>query len=164
MLKKLTSIIEYQNTREKSWEQTVAKYGGPKRILDSPEELQIVGDLINQSVDIPGGPPGAKGGVDSAAKGAAAMSKDDTSGPKKKKDELKFTRKELLEVQQPLTKLLDESRLYFERKLDAQVQFLANQIERSTQRILHRLDGGSWMKIQDPDLRTVWKDNVRSRT
>lgn len=144
MLIKLTSIIEFQSEREKSWEQTVTQYGGPKRILDNPEDLQTVANIIEDgSVEnagtrpIPGGGSGA---------------------------ELKFNRKELLEVQQPLSKLLDESRVYYERKLEAQVEFLANQIERSTQRILHRLDGGSWMKIQDPDLKTVWRDNVSAKS
>ena len=176
MLMKLASIIEFQSEREKSWEQTALSYGGPKYILNRPEALQTVANIIEARIpdtksttvpsNKPGGPPGSKPSADLAEGGAPPKSKDVYLGAKLKvaKDEPQFTRRELLEVQRPLTEILDESALYFERKLNAQVQFLAGQIERSTQRILHRLDGGSWLKIQDPDLRTVWKDNVRGRT
>lgn len=156
MLVKLTSIIEYQSEREKSWEQTVAQYGGPKRILNDPDDLQTVANIIeDRSLDnsnLKSGPKSGTG-VNSTAKGPGT--KPDVLG-----EETKFNRKELLEVQRPLSKLLDESRVYYERKLDAQIQILANQIEQSTQRILRRIDGGYWEKIQDPDIRTTWKENV----
>lgn len=170
MLMKLTSIIEFQSDREKAWEQTVAQYGGPKRILDNPDDLQTVANIIegrgidNTATDV--AKSTSAGGPGGKPSDPTQKAKDGPPGQKLKvtKDESKFNRRELLEVQQPLSKLLDESRVYYERKLDAQVQFLANQIERSTQRILHRIDGGYWMKIQDPDLQMVWKENVSART
>lgn len=170
MLKKLTSIIEFQSEREKSWEQAVIRYGGPKRILNNPDDLQTVANIIEgrslHNAASTGAKSASAGGPGAKPGNLVAKGKDGATGTKFEvgKDEPKFSRKELLEVQQPLSKLLDEGRVYYERKLDAQVQFLTNQIERSTQRILHRLDGGSWMKIQDPDLQTVWRDNVCTRT
>lgn len=159
MLVKLTSIIEYQSEREKSWEQTVAQYGGPKRILNDPDDLQTVANIIeDRSLDNSNLKSGPKSGTGANPTAKGPGTKPDVLG-----EETKFNRKELLEVQRPLSKLLDESRVYYERKLDAQIQILANQIEQSTQRILRRIDGGYWEKIQDPDIRTTWKENVSPR-
>jgi hypothetical protein len=179
MILKLTSIIEFQSDREKSWEQTVNQYGGAKRILGSPDDLQAVANIIEgrnvaaDSTTTPsskvaaeasarGKPPGG-GGAD-ASKSKDGPPAPAATKPKLSKDEPSFSRKELLEIQQPLTAILRESREYYERKLDAQVQYLSTQIERSTQRILHRLDVGAYMKILDPDIRSIWKDNVCLRS
>lgn len=74
--------------------------------------------------------------------------------------EVAFSRKELLELQQPLEKILKDSLPYYENKLLAQVEVIKNQINKSTLQILSRLEAGSHEKITHPDIRFVWKEMV----
>ena len=74
--------------------------------------------------------------------------------------ELAFNRSELRELKQPLEKILQDSLPYYEKKLQAQMKVIEDQIARSTQQILNRLEAGSYEKIGQPDIRILWKDMV----
>lgn len=160
MILKLTAIIEHQSDKEKAWEQTVAQYGGRKRLFESPDlTMQIAAQIEGRSTqDLGAGLPGSKP-TDPKAKPDATKAKD-SKGTVSAKDEPTFNRRELLELQQPLEKILKDSLPYFENKLLAQVEIIKNQINRSTQQILHRLESGSHEKIVHPDIRLVWKEMV----
>lgn len=166
MILKLTAIIEHQSDQEKTWEQTMAQYGGRKRVLESPDltmqvAAQIEGRTLKETTPAAGSGGKPADGKPGADAGKASTAKDPKSSAQvNMKDEPVFTRKELLELQMPLEKVLKESLPYYENKLAAQVEVIKNEINRSTQQILHRLEAGSHEKITHPDIRLVWKEMV----
>jgi hypothetical protein len=113
----------------------VERHGGHERVRDNPEiALQVHAQLEGH-------------------KRASAAARD----------EPKFDRKELLELQRPLNKVLADSLPYYESKLLAQMEVIKDEINKSTQQIIARLEAGSHDKVAHPDVRYVWKDMVSFR-
>lgn len=136
------------------------QYGGRKRVLENPDLTMEVAALIEGSRDNTTNTSGLPGSTKPADK-TTAKSVQPGQSSVLASGEAKFSRKELLELQQPLEKILKDSLPYYENKLLAQVEVIKNQINKSTQQILSRLESGSHEKIGHPDVRYVWKENVR---
>ncbi|KAF8288826.1 hypothetical protein DL93DRAFT_1177376 [Clavulina sp. PMI_390] len=171
MILKLTAIIEHHSEKEKQWEQTMQQYGGRNRVLENPEVTMEVAAIIEgrskTSTTIP------QTGSDKTTRTEGASSKAQGANAVRTavlaNGEVAFSRKELLELAQPLEKVLQDSLPYYENKLMAQVQSIKNDINKSTQKILSRLEEGSHEKIVHGDIRQVWRDNgwrssVKART
>ena len=124
-----------------SKERVLAQNGGRKRVLENTDltmqvAAQIEGrDLKEDITGLPGGKPSDKakpeGGKPKALNKPALLAGG----------QLAFSRAELLELKQPLEKILQDSLPYYENKLLAQVEVIKNQINKSTQQILNRLRG-----------------------
>ena len=143
-----------------SEEQVLVQNGGRKRVLENPDltmqvAAQIEGrDHKDDITGLPGGKPTDK------AKQESGKAQDLNKPAAIAGGKIAFNRAELLELRQPLEKILRDSLPYYENKLLAQVEVIKNQINKSTQQILNRLEAGSHQKIIHPDVRVVWKDMV----
>jgi hypothetical protein len=159
MLVKLIGIVDHKSKEDKEWDQYLEDLGGRKKVIESEElitrmALEIEGrgsskdgkDTKDGKDAKPGAPPGAP--PDSKSK---LDPKLQILGPK-----------ERLEMRQPLSSILEANFLFYEGKLDAQVRIITNQIQKSTQQILRRLEAGSWEKIKHPEVREIWRENVRA--
>jgi hypothetical protein len=141
----------------------MAQYGGRKRVLENPEVAMLVAakiegtDSKDDATDLPGGKPSDK----DKGKQETGKGKEMGKTPVLASGKLAFSRTELLELQQPLEKILQDSLPYYENKLLAQVEMIKNQINKSTQQILSRLEAGSYEKIVDPNIQLVWKEMVQ---
>lgn len=144
----------------------MAQYGGKKRVLENPDlamqvAAQIEGrDSKEDATDLPGSKPSDK----DKGKQETGKGKEIGKTAVLASGELAFSRTELLELRQPLEKILQDSLPYYENKLLAQVEVIKNQINKLTQRILTRLEAGSYEKIIHPDIQLVWKGAVQIST
>ena len=146
MLAKLTKLIEAQSDKDKALEKEVKGLGGREAVINSPELI------IKIAAKIEGRPTTEKQPPADGAKFGSSISAN--------KDRL-MSKQELLELSRPLDELLAESLPYFKSKLEVQMERLSEQLELSTQQILHRLDAGAYQKVNHPDLRTLgrrWYD------
>ncbi|KAF8316872.1 hypothetical protein DL93DRAFT_2154581 [Clavulina sp. PMI_390] len=148
MILKLTEIVSLQSEKEEQWEQTIQQYGGRERVLENPDAIMKVAAVIE---------------------GRNSSKVSDTGIEVLENGEIAFSRKDLLELQEPLEAVLKESLPYYENKLLAQVDSIKNQMNKSLQNILNRLESKAHEKIVDPDIREVWMENnwgpsVKART
>lgn len=127
------------------------QHGGHGRVRDNPEiALKVHAQLEGHKATSVAPIYGKYGDGHTRASAAA-------------RDEPKFDRKELLELQRPLNKVLADSLPYYESKLLAQMEVIKDEINKSTQQIIARLEAGSHDKVTHPDVRYVWKDMVSFR-
>ncbi|TDL25408.1 hypothetical protein BD410DRAFT_638802 [Rickenella mellea] len=61
-------------------------------------------------------------------------------------------------VRTPVETLIEENKAYFDVKMEAQTRQIDNAIQRSARKIIKAFGDGPWKRIQDPDIRQVWKD------
>ncbi|TDL25419.1 hypothetical protein BD410DRAFT_826665 [Rickenella mellea] len=64
----------------------------------------------------------------------------------------------LVSVRTPLETLVDDNRAYFNVKMEAQMRQIDNAIQKSTRTIIRAIGDGPWKRVQDPNIRQVWKD------
>lgn len=182
---KLLAIVERQTDRDKDLDHLIAGYGGRIGLSSSPENVQHVVDAVDGRVPIahpfaatgtstststPGAPPAgapATAPATATAAGAAGAGANDLKSekptatkPTVSKVAATVSRREFLELRKPLEELLDDSKEYFGQKLLAQTEELKSEIEGAAQRILNRLNTGSWSRIIHRDLQVVWRENV----
>ena len=146
MLRRLLAIVEHKSEKEKAWEQSLTALGGRDRVLESD-------DLITKMAnEIEGRTPPKDDRRD-------AKAGNKTPGDNKEGQVLSL--KERLEIQKPLQATLQANLQLYEGKLAVQVQRITDQVKASAQKILDRLDAGSYEKIRNPEVKEVWKDMVR---
>ena len=145
MLGKLFAMLEQKSDKEKAWEQSLTLYGGRERVLGSDELITKVSNQIEGRTAMDG-PTDARPG---------------NRKPRNNKDDQILSAKERLEIQRPLRDSLQANLDVYEIKLQSQIQRLSDELKESTQKILDRLDAGSYEKIRNPEVRQVWKDMVR---
>ncbi|TDL25429.1 hypothetical protein BD410DRAFT_837603 [Rickenella mellea] len=64
----------------------------------------------------------------------------------------------LASVRTPVETLIEDNRAYFDVKMEAQTMQIDNAIQRSTRRMIRAIGEGPWKRIQDLDIRQVWKE------
>ncbi|KAF8323073.1 hypothetical protein DL93DRAFT_617209 [Clavulina sp. PMI_390] len=153
LLRRVIAIIEHKSDDEREFDKVVNQHGGTERIRDNPDvALQVHArfEKLREAAHASRQNPSSK---------SLPVSKAPTSRHSSAtKGEPSFDRKELLELQQPLEKIVKDSLPFFEGKLIAQVEILRDEIDKSTQQILARLEAGAHDKIVHPDVQYVWKD------
>lgn len=127
------------------------QHGGHERVRDNPEvALQVHAQLGRRIMNA----------ALTHGKHGDSKATPHTKSSTVPKDEPTFDRKELLELQRPLSTVVADSLPYYENKLLAQIDFIKDEISKSTQQILSRIEAGSHDKVTHPDVRYVWKDMV----
>ncbi|TDL25425.1 hypothetical protein BD410DRAFT_639315 [Rickenella mellea] len=63
----------------------------------------------------------------------------------------------LVSVRTPLETLFDDHKAYFDVLIKSETKWIDNAIQRSTRRIISAIGDGPWKRIQDLDIRQVWK-------
>ncbi|TDL25410.1 hypothetical protein BD410DRAFT_766024 [Rickenella mellea] len=64
----------------------------------------------------------------------------------------------VMSVRTPVDELVEANREYFDVKMEAQMRQIDDAIQRSARRIIRAIGDGPWKRIQDPNIRAVWKD------
>ena len=161
MLVKLISIVQHKSKDEQEWERLLEDMGGRKKVIESEDLVITMAEKIEgrSRTAIKDGKD-AKTGTQSDA----ALDARSKTEPKSKTDEKTpvLSTKERFEIRQPLSSIIQANLQFYEGKLHAQVRIITDQIQKSTQQILRRLDSGSWEKVKHPEIRDIWKENVRA--
>lgn len=173
MLRRVLAIFEHKSIEEREFgqiclysyrwwlnitssyltiDELVQKYGGHERVRDNPEiALQVHAQIEgHKTSNIPGAHRKHSDGKPTLQTNALASAKPESM----------LDRREFLELQRPLDRVVADSLPYYENKLFAQIKVIKDEISKSTLQILSRLEAGSHDKIMHPDVRHVWKDMV----
>ncbi|TDL25421.1 hypothetical protein BD410DRAFT_639165 [Rickenella mellea] len=116
----------------------------------TPKEIQLAAEVERL------------GGIETCVRSDALLAQlDKTSGGKP-------STSLLVSVRTPLETLLGDNRAYFDVKMEAQMRQIDNAIQKSTRTIIRAIGDGPWKRVQDPNIRQVWKDmnahsSVKSR-
>jgi hypothetical protein len=154
MLAKLMTIVQHKSKLDEERELHLESLGGRKKVLENDKLLtQMAQEIEGSNTPKPGkdGKAGAQSG-DPKTKTESKTQTDDWDP---------LSAKERFEMRQPLSGILEANFDFYAAKLDAQVRAITNQIQKSTQQILRRLESGSWEKINHPEVMEMWKENVR---
>ncbi|KAF8498040.1 hypothetical protein BU17DRAFT_103126 [Hysterangium stoloniferum] len=110
-----------------------------------------------------------RGGEENCLKDEAALAQlemdTDTSGltASTGRQKGKASTSLLLSIRSSIDALVDQNRAYFDVKIDALSKQLQDAIQKTTQEIISKFGRGPWTRVNDPDIKHVWKDmNARS--
>lgn len=152
MLNKIKDLFDQRSDQERGWDHTVVSmFGGPDQILRNREDLWRMAKMIENEEK-----------ANARAPTPTLNNEGQNANTSKHRQQLassEFTSKELDDVQTPLATLLAKRRTYFVAKLDM-LSSQVSHVERNTRLILHRMDARLAKRIDDPDIRLIWKNNV----
>ncbi|KAG8856424.1 hypothetical protein FRB96_006390 [Tulasnella sp. 330] len=142
----LSQVLKNQTTKEKELQEAIDKNGGVNAVIQRDDVLL---ELTTKYED--------KDAVDktnSVVKGKDAQKTIDAG----LRMELSTSVKELLKANENL----------FLKKFDAQTTQISQAMERSADRVIQTLSKGPYQRVEDPDIRALWKEerwrsNVKAR-
>ncbi|KAG8881281.1 hypothetical protein FRB98_004440 [Tulasnella sp. 332] len=142
----LSQVLKNQNSKEKELQDMIEKKGGVRAVVDQDDVLLELStkfedkDVVDKS--------------SSVVKGKDAQKTLDAG----LRIELSTSVKDLLKANENL----------FLKKFDAQTAQISQAMERSADRVILSLSKGPYQRVEDPDIRALWKEerwrsNVKAR-